>query len=287
LIPGGRGRRYLAFIAIAVLCYVITSYLILPATWSRIEYEPGLSGRPMLTATAQGIPGDPINVGLIGSREDVISAFHVAGWYPADPITFRTSLEIIGSVVLDRPYNEAPVSPLFFEGRREDLAFEKPHGESADRRQHVRLWLVLASGVDGAPLWLGSASFDSGVTLSRDTGQVTHKIAPNVDQERDQLITGLNQARVVSRIYQMKGIGPTLNGRNGEGDPYYTDGEIWLASLVRRGDKVDKAAAMQPPPSLIQIKDAVFSWRFRQTLTLAPICFPRPARRQFGCGSDS
>jgi LssY C-terminus len=254
-------NRYVVALATVIVCYVAISYLILPATWSRIEHEPGLSNRTFLTANAQGIPGGPINVGLVGTHEDVISAFHAAGWYPADPITLQTSLEIIGSVVLDRPYKDAPVSPLFFEGRREDLAFEKPHGASADRRQHVRLWLVLTSGADASPVWLGSASFDSGVTLSRDTGQVTHKIAPNIDQERDQLIDGLNQAQMVKSIYQMSGIGPTLNGRNGEGDPYYTDGEIWLARLVPRGAKTDAAARALPPPTLIQIKDAVFSWR--------------------------
>jgi LssY-like putative type I secretion system component LssY len=254
-------RRYLVLLAALIVCYVTVSYLILPATWSRVEHEPGLAKRTFLTANAQGIPGGPINVGLIGTREDVISAFHAAAWYPADPITLRTSLEIVGSVLLDRPYKDAPVSPLFFEGRPEDLAFEKPHGVSADRRQHVRLWLVLASGADAAPVWLGSATFDSGVTLSRDTGQVTHKIAPDVDEEREQLIDGLNQAQLVTSIHQMKGIGPTLNGRNGEGDPYYTDGEIWVARLVQRGDKADKVAKVLPPPALIQIKDAVFSWR--------------------------
>jgi hypothetical protein len=258
--PGGRGRRYVLFAAVAIACYVTISYLILPATWSRIEREPGLSHLPMLTSTAQGIPGDPINVGLVGSREGVISAFHVAGWYPADPITLRTSAEIVGSVLFDRPYKDAPVSPLFFEGRHEDLAFEKPDGVSADRRQHVRLWLVLANGADASPVWLGSATFDKGVTLSRDTGQVTHKIAPNVDEERDQLVGDLNQARMVTGIYQMRGIGPTLNGRNGEGDPYYTDGEIWVATLVRRGDKADKVAKLLPAPALVQMKDAAFSW---------------------------
>ena len=257
---GDRGRRYFLFPAAAIACYVTISYLILPATWSRIEHEPGLAHLPMLTSTAQGIPGGPINVGLVGSREDVISAFHMAGWYPADPITLRTSAEIVGSVLFDRPYKDAPVSPLFFEGRREDLAFEKPDGVSADRRQHVRLWLVLANGADASPVWLGSATFDKGVTLSRDTGQVTHKIAPNVDEERDQLVGDLNQARMVTGIYQMRGIGPTLNGRNGEGDPYYTDGEIWMARLVRRGEKADKVATILSPPALIQIKDVAFSW---------------------------
>jgi hypothetical protein len=214
----------------------------------------------MVTSTDQGIPGDAINVGLIGAREDVVSAFHGAGWYPADPITLKSSLEIVGSVLFDRSYKDAPVSPLYFDGRREDLAFEKAVGTSADRRQHVRLWKVLQSGVDGRPVWLGSASFDSGVTLSRDTGQVTHKIAPNIDQERDRLIGDLDRARMLVDVFQVKGVGPTLNGRNGEGDPYYTDGEIWMAKLVTKGTTAAAPAKFVPPPALIQVKDKMFSW---------------------------
>jgi hypothetical protein len=253
--------RYLKILAFMLAGYLVISYLILPATWSRIEHEPGLSRRAMVTSTAQGIPGDAINVGLTGTREDVVSAFHAAGWYPADPITLKSSLEIIGSVLFDRSYKAAPVSPLYFDGRREDLAFEKAVGTSADRREHVRLWQVLQSGADGRPVWLGSASFDSGVTLSRDTGQVTHKIAPNIDQERDRLIGDLGRAQMIVEIFQIEGVGPTLNGRNGEGDPYYTDGEIWMAKLVTRGEKATTPAKFAPPPALIQLKDKLFSWR--------------------------
>jgi LssY C-terminus len=249
----------LTIVAAFIALYIFVSYLVMPATWTRIEHEPGLSKHKMLTATAQGIPGGPINVGLVGNREDVIRAFHAARWYPADPITLRTSVEIIGSVLLDRPYKTAPVSPLFFDGRREDLAFEKPEGSSADRRQHVRLWLMVASGVDARPVWLGSATFDSGVTLSRDTGQVTHRIAANIDAERDRLMAGLNDAHMVIGLYQMKGIGPTLTGRNGEGDPYYSDGEIWVARLTVGGKEAEKPAEMESPPALIQIKDVAFS----------------------------
>jgi hypothetical protein len=186
----------------------------------------------MVTRTAQDIPGDPINVGLVGTKADVLCAMHAAAWYPADPITFRSSVEIVGSVVLDRPYRDAPVSPLFYQGRREDLAFEKPDGSSADRRQHVRFWEVLKRGDEGRPVWLGSATFDRGVGLSRDTGQVTHHIAPDIDAERDRLTDDLKTAKVVEAIYEVSGIGPTLTGRNGEGDRYYTDGEIKISRLV-------------------------------------------------------
>jgi len=157
----------------ALLAYGLLAYLALPAAWTHYEHQKGLAGLPMVTRTAQGIPGDPMNVGLVGTQEDVLCAMHAADWHPADPITLRSSLEIVGSVMLDRPYAQAPVSPLFYDGRREDLAFESAEGKSADRRNHVRLWKVLRKGEEGRSAWLGAATFDRAVGFSRFNGQVT------------------------------------------------------------------------------------------------------------------
>ena len=189
-------RTAIVALAAILVAYGVTAYILLPLAWTHYEHQTGLAGRPMVTRTAQGIPGDPINVGLVGAKADVLCAMHAAAWYPADPITFRSSVEIIGSVVLDRPYRDAPVSSLFYDGRREDLAFEKPDGASADRRQHVRFWEVLKTGQEGRPVWLGSATFDRDVGLSRYTGQVTHHIAPNIDAERNRLTEDLKAAKV-------------------------------------------------------------------------------------------
>ena len=145
-------------------------------------------------AYRDAIPGDALNVGLVGSQDDVFRAMHAAGWFPADPITLRTSLAIVGSVVLDRPYHDAPVSPLYHHGKKEQLAFEKPDGKSADHRHHVRFWQVLDKGTDGRPVWLCSVTFDRGVGLSRYTGQVTHHIGPDIDAERDLLMRDLRDA---------------------------------------------------------------------------------------------
>ena len=117
-----------------MLIYGMTAYVVLPRAWTHYEHQKGLAGLMMVTRTSQDIPGDPINVGLVGTRDDVLCAMHAAGWYPADPITFRSSVEIAGSVVLRRPYQDAPVSNLYYDGRRQDLAFEKPVGKSADQR---------------------------------------------------------------------------------------------------------------------------------------------------------
>ena len=150
--------------------YGLIAYLVLPGFWTHYEHQRGLADLPMVTRTGQDIPGDPMNVGLVGDIADVVCAMHAAGWYPADPITLKSSIEIVGSVLLDRPYRDAPVSNLYYLGRREDLAYEKPIGASADRRNHVRYWKVLDKGEEKRPVWLGAATEDRGVGVSKYTG---------------------------------------------------------------------------------------------------------------------
>ena len=75
-------RLILALVALTV-AYVALAYLVLPALWSHHEHEPGLAALPMVTRTSAGIPGDPLNVGLIGSKQDVLRAMNAAGWFPA------------------------------------------------------------------------------------------------------------------------------------------------------------------------------------------------------------
>ena len=251
-------ERFLLFALAIVLAYTGLAYLALPALWTHYEHQRGLATLAMVTRTAQGIPGDPINVGLIGDKLDVLCAMKAAGWYPADPITLRSSIEIVGSVLLDRPYRDAPVSPLFYLGKREDLAFEKPVGDSADRRNHVRFWKVLDQGQEKRPVWLGSATFDRGVGVSHYTGAITHHIAPDVDAERKLLATDLENAGVVDAKYQVTGVGPTLTGRNGGGDLYYTDGEVWILRLVVACERRRGPVDIIPSPPATEIKDEIW-----------------------------
>ena len=252
-----RRARWLLLLVLA--SYLLAAYLLLPAFWTHYEHQKGLANLPMVTRTAQDIPGDPLNVSLIGDHRDVICAMHKAGWYPADPITLRSSIAIVGSVLLDRPYKDAPVSNLFYLGRREDLAFEKPVGSSADRRNHVRFWKVLDQGEEKRPVWLGAATLDRGVGVSHYTGAVTHHIAANLDAERAVLTGDLEAAGMVTAKYQVTGIGPTFNGRNGGGDLYFTDGEIWALRLVEACAKHEGAVENLPSPAATEFKDQV--WR--------------------------
>jgi len=250
-------RVLLALLAV-VLAYTTTAYIVLPTIWSHYEHQRGLAELPMVTRTAQGIPGDPINVGVIGDEKEVLCAMNAAGWFPADPVTLRSSIEIVGSVLLDRAYRDAPVSPLFYFGRREDLAFEKPAGTSADRRHHVRFWKVLDQGQEKRPVWLGAVTFDKGVGVSHFTGALTHHIDANVDADRDLLTTDLEGAGMVTTKYQVTGVGPTMTGRNGGGDPYYTDGEVWMVRLAEDCHQQSAPVTVIPSPPATELKDQIW-----------------------------
>jgi hypothetical protein len=257
-----RRRKWLirgATILLAVVVvWLLLAYVILPFAWRHYEHQPGLADAPKTTVTAQGIPGDPLNVGLIGSDSELVNAMLGAGWSPADPVTLRTSVKIARSVLLDRPYVDAPVSPLFVFGRKQDLAFEVPAGDSASHRHHVRFWRSADLGRAGAPLWIGAVTFDRSVGLSHRTAQITHHIGADVDAERDALFDGLWKRGDLAQLFQVTGVGATMNGRNGGGDRYFTDGELTVGVLAPAGSP-NRLAERLPNPTAIRLKEQLWS----------------------------
>jgi hypothetical protein len=250
--------RALIAVAVLLVVYGVLAYFFLPLVWKRYEHQKALAGFAMVTRTGDGIPGDPINVGLVGSKEDVLCAVHAAGWFPADPTTLSSSLKIIGSVVLDRPYHDAPVSRLYYDGKRQDFAFEKPAGKSADQRHHVRFWQAADSGEEGRPVWLGAVTFDRSVGFSHRDAKITHHISPDIDAERNLLSDDLKDAKVVESTYEVEGIGPTINGHNGGGDSYYTDGDIKFSVLTEGcGQRTETPTELDNPP-LIEAKNRIW-----------------------------
>jgi hypothetical protein len=217
-------RHDLAALVCLLLLYVLLAYVILPDWWRLRRRHWARTEDPKTTRTAQGLAGDPLNVVLFGTEEEVVRALLAAGWHPADPITLRSSLRISRSVIFNQAYADAPVSNLYLWGRRQDLAFERTAGKSPRHRHHVRFWRSEEFSTDDRPVWLGAATYDQSVGLSHYTAQVTHHIGPNVDAERDLLIQDLIRAGQLERTYLVPGVGPTQHGRNGGGDRYRTDG---------------------------------------------------------------
>jgi hypothetical protein len=69
------------------------------------------------------------------------------------------------------------------------------------------------------------------VEFSRTTGEITHRISPNVDAERDLLIADLTKAGRVSESRWVGGFHKELQGRNGGGDMWRTDGRLAVVAL--------------------------------------------------------
>lgn len=226
-----RSRRWLYLAGVVILSYLAVAYVVMPFVWDRdVRRHPQLFDAPRITHTPDGIPGDPINVALLGTQADVIRAMAAAKWDPADPLTFRSSARIAVDSVFRRPDTDAPVSTLELFGRKQDLAFEQPVGDSPRQRHHVRFWRW-ARLYDGREVWFGAVTFDERVGLSHTTGQVTHHIGPNLDAERDRLVAGLQQAGVTEKVFWLDGF-QQLSGTNGGGDPWHTDGRLEVAVLA-------------------------------------------------------
>ncbi|HEY5020798.1 MAG TPA: LssY C-terminal domain-containing protein, partial [Steroidobacteraceae bacterium] len=152
------------------------------------------------------------------------------GWLPADPITFESSLRIATDSVAHRPYETAPVSNLYYWGHKPELMFEQMIGGDPRQRHHVRFWKSSELDDQGRPLWAGAATLDTSAGISHRTGQLTHHIDAAIDRERDMLVAQLN-ANLGASVAWMNAFQPNLRGRNGGGDPYFTDGRLAIVTL--------------------------------------------------------
>jgi hypothetical protein len=228
-----RWKRLLLLMVGLVAVYLVVAYVLLPTLWKGFfRRHPSLADVPNITHTGNGTPGDPINVAFIGTKAELIKVMLAAKWYPADPLTLRSSLEIAAASVFKRPDPNAPVSNLYLFGRKEDLAFECAVGDNPRQRHHVRLWLTDKALEDGRPIWVGAAIYDDHVGINRRTGQVTHHTAADIDAERDKLFHDLKETGQLSEVYFVDDFRKTLKGFNGGGDPWFTDGRLEVGVIA-------------------------------------------------------
>src|SRR5690349_12252374 len=119
------------FLCGLLLLWLALAYGELPHLWSKHEHRKIGRTEEIVSYTPEDIPADPINLRLVGDRTSINCAFSRAGWFLADPLSARSALGIVSSVVLLRSYPEAPVSSLYFQDRLQDLAYEKDEGRTA------------------------------------------------------------------------------------------------------------------------------------------------------------
>lgn len=186
---------------------------------------------PLTNFSRSGVPSDPLNVKIVATPGQLATAFTAAGWYRADEIALITSIRISVDAILRRKYPSAPVSNLYLFGRHQDYAFERP-GSSVRERDHIRLWDSGERAKDGRPIWLGGATRDIAIELSPTTRLPTHRIAPDVDEERAQVIRDLTESGWVVGQDWDPGWGQPIEMKNAMNDPWRTDGRVAILTLA-------------------------------------------------------
>lgn len=237
----------LPWILAVSLTYGLAAYVILP---NAVRIGLKLLHRrliPRYTITADGLPGDPVNLVLIGTLQQLRDAFSAAGWSTADPLGIRSSWRMTRAFLLNSSYPTAPFSTLYLFGRRQDIGFQLPIDNSPRKRHHIRFWalglthseddMTAASfwlttdtpPTDQRVLWVGAGTRDTGLSLTRMTFQITHATDSDTNAERDYIVTQLSSNRVIGDV-TLHQSGARL--QIGHVNHYVTDGAIAFASLA-------------------------------------------------------
>ena len=234
---------------LVIVFWVLVAYLVLPRVHRILTgiYVPDyFIGR---TRTADGLLGDPVNLALKGSADQVHAALQRGGWTRADELTGRTGWRIVTTTLSRRSYRAAPVSPLFLFGRRQDFAYQQEVEGNPSQRHHVRFWKcpdgwLLPGGF--AVDWLAAGTYDRSVGLSLFTLQVTHKIDQDTDIEREHIIDTVRSASPEIGLDILRDFSTGYHSRNGGGDLIRTDGDLPVLNLAGVGPDADPPTTPAP-----------------------------------------
>ena len=227
--------------------YGLAAYIILPRA-VRMGLKILQRRRvPRFTMTGDGLPGDPVNLVLTGTLQQLRSAFNSAEWSQADRLGLASSWRMAVAFVRNSPYPTAPFSTLFLFGRSQDIGFQKAIDDSPRKRHHIRFWTLAVDHAektlgtaafwlntdrppeDARVLWVGAGTRDTGISLTKLTFQVTHATDDDTNAERDFIVAELMKHRVIEDVASYE------TGQHlpvGRLNNYITDGTVSVASLM-------------------------------------------------------
>lgn len=240
--------------AAIITTYIVAAYVLVPAIIRAYRIFRPASHLPLYCVTPDGFASDPLNIAIIGTRWQLITAMEKIGWHRADPHTVHNMAQVVLRTLLRQPYPNAPVSSLYLFGRKQDIAFEKPLNSGQFARHHVRFWATAYErekggeiGIHGIHwlhreeqvrhenlLWVGAASLDVGLTLIRHNLQLTHMIDPDTDKERELILNELKTAGLINSRTKGTKLGDAYRVVNRVWRGFlHTDGRLVIASLKK------------------------------------------------------
>jgi hypothetical protein len=230
--------------------YVLGAYILVPASIRLWRIFRPADHLPLYCVTPDGFASDPLNIGIVATRRQLIGCMEKSGWHVADPRHLRNMVREALSIVYGWSYPTAPVSNLYLFGRKQDIAFQIPlEGVAGGGRHHVRFWATTYEnkrplGIHSIHwqhrkdrvlgdnlLWVGASSLDVGVNFIRHNLQLTHMIDPDTNKERELIVDRLKARGLVKKVQYIKLgepyklINRVINGS------LHTDGRMAVATL--------------------------------------------------------
>jgi hypothetical protein len=250
-------RRVPGVLAIFIT-YIIAAYVLIPALIRAYRIIRPPDHVPLYSVTPDGFASDPINIGIVATRRELITAMEKAGWYVADRHNVWNVFRLGAAVIIGRPYPHAPVSSLYLFGRKQDVAFEIPLGGTPSERHHVRFWATTFEKkrklnvrsihwhhrrehvYSDKLLWVGAASLDVGITFVRHNLQLSHMIDPDTDQERELILQLLRARGLVNKVETIKLNEPYRLINRVLSGHLQTDGKMSVVTLKKQALNLQK-----------------------------------------------
>jgi hypothetical protein len=188
---------------------------------------------PRRVTDADGNAGDNTNFVVVGSESKVIEMFEAAGWVKVDKSKQDAVLSgLLATFITKQAYLTLPMSILTLFGRPQDygLAHAEPISVVA-QRHHLRLWKA-PFAAESQELWVGAATHDVGFDRDQRNNGVTHKIDPNVDDERDYVSRSLDETGLVAKLSYVTPSQPSKEARTATGATFHSDGRVLVIHLV-------------------------------------------------------
>jgi hypothetical protein len=219
---------------------------------------------PDRTTTPQGSNADLINLVFVGSREQIVDAFHDAGWVNSDVFTRKSFMRNFYAFLNNSGYAQAPMRPFLLNGDPSDMNWQKSLNSYA-RRDHLRMW-EWSESPNSRTVWLSSSTHDTGAALSIKHHQFVHHISPDIDDERSKVIRDLTAAGCVQSVHMIARPGVPTMTQNANGDPVRTDGSLAVVELKNCESPNTELAQVHPNGSY-KPGNIVFRYLRKQILT--------------------
>jgi len=187
---------------------------------------------PRRVSDPGGAPGDRVNFIVVGTQEKLQAALKAAGWVVVDRTNKDTILRGALATFSKQAYVTIPMSELRLFDRPQDFGYAQADPlRVVASRHHFRVWKA-PFDLEGQAVWIGAGTHDIGFDRDQRNGNLTHKIDPDVDLEREYIADSLTQTGMTAKITYMTPNNPVTTARTAHGEDFHSDGRTALIYLM-------------------------------------------------------